>query len=118
METIPRLLDLPEKSFFLFGPRGTGKSTWVQQVFPEATRLDMLQPDIFRTYSARPEQLREVVDGAKPNQIVLIDEVQRVPALLAMVHSLMEEHKNLRFILTGSSARKLKRAGVDRLGGR
>jgi predicted AAA+ superfamily ATPase len=118
METIPRSLNLPEKSFFLFGPRGTGKSTWVQQVFPEATRLDMLQPDIFRTYCARPEQLREVAADAKAGQTVVIDEVQRVPALLAMVHSLMEENKNLRFILTGSSARKLKRAGVDLLGGR
>lgn len=118
METIPRFLNIPEKSFFLFGPRGTGKSTWVKEVFPGALRLDLLQPDVFRAYSARPENLRDLVAGAKAVEAVVIDEVQKIPPLLAMVHSLMEERKGLRFVLTGSGARKLKRAGVDLLAGR
>ncbi len=118
METIPRLLNAPEKSFFLFGPRGTGKSTWVRKTFPGAVRLDLLQADTFRTYSAKPETLRDLVAADEGPRTVVIDEVQKIPSLLEMVHTLMEERKNLRFILTGSSARKLKRAGVDLLAGR
>lgn len=118
METISRFLKPPEKSFFLFGPRGTGKSTWVRQVFPDALRVDLLDPELFRAYSARPERLRELVHGNPARKVVFIDEIQKVPTLLPVVHALIEEKGGRQFVLTGSSARKLKRTGVDLLGGR
>ncbi|MFH1456488.1 MAG: DUF4143 domain-containing protein, partial [Patescibacteria group bacterium] len=106
------------QSFFLFGPRGTGKSTWTKLQFPAALRLDLLQPDIFRTYSAHPEQLRELVLGNPQKKTIIIDEVQKIPELLDVVHILIEEKYDLQFVLTVSSARKLKRTGVDLLAGR
>jgi len=118
MEVIRRFLRTPEESFFLFGPRGTGKSTWAQKAFPAARRIDLLAPELHRRYSARPELLREQLEGQPGSRIVLIDEVQKVPALLSVVHALIEEKKGWRFILTGSSARKLKRTGADLLAGR
>ena len=105
------------ESFFLFGPRGTGKSTWTQQHLPEALRIDLLEPDVFRAYSARPERLREIAHG-NPERTIVVDEIQKVPTLLDAVHSLLEERKGYQFVLTGSSARKLKRSGVDLLAGR
>jgi predicted kinase len=65
MKLITRVFNIPQESFFLFGPRGTGKSTWLKQNFPEAVWIDLLKPDILRTYSARPERLEEVVLGSK-----------------------------------------------------
>ncbi|MFH1713195.1 MAG: DUF4143 domain-containing protein [Candidatus Jacksonbacteria bacterium] len=118
METINRFFTNPKQSFFLFGPRGTGKSTWTKLQFPTALRLDLLQPDIFRTYSAHPEQFRELVLGNPQKRTIIIDEVQKIPELLDVVHSLIEEKSDLQFVLTGSSARKLKRTGVDLLAGR
>lgn len=106
----------PPGHFFLFGPRGTGKSTWLQAAFPEAVRVDLLAPAQQRRYAARPERLRELA-AAGPADIA-IDEVQRAPELLTVVHQLVEEPGGPRFVLTGSSARKLKRAGVDLLAGR
>jgi predicted AAA+ superfamily ATPase len=118
MESIGRFLNPPERSFFLFGPRGTGKSTWTQENLPDALRVDLLEPDTLRRFSARPERLLELVHGSHGNKSIVIDEVQKVPALLPAVHALIEEKKGWRFVLTGSSARKLKRAGVDLLAGR
>jgi predicted AAA+ superfamily ATPase len=118
METIGRFLRAPRQSFFLWGPRGTGKSTWTRSVFPEALRIDLLSPDLFRSYSARPERLRELIEGNPGRRQVVIDEIQRVPDLLGVVHALIEERRPLQFILTGSSARKLKRTGVNLLAGR
>lgn len=118
MDTVDRFFEPPSRSFFLFGPRGTGKSTWARRTFPDALVIDLLQPDVFRAYSARPERLREVLDGSPQAKQVVIDEVQRVPALLAVVHALVEERRGVRFILTGSSARKIKRSDVDLLAGR
>ncbi len=118
MDTIRRFFKNPKESFFLFGPRGTGKSTWAQHQFPQALRIDLLQPDLFRTFSAKPEYLREMVLGNPQKQTIVIDEIQKVPALLSLVHSLIEEKRPLQFILTGSSARNLKRSGVDLLAGR
>ena len=120
METVPRLFRAPAGSFFLFGPRGTGKSTWLRREFPRALTIDFLDPETVRAYSARPERLREAVEGAPGARQVVIDEIQRVPELLNVVHQLIEEkHRGpLQFILTGSSARKLKRTGVNLLGGR
>lgn len=117
MYIINRFFKSPKQSFFLFGPRGTGKSFWMKERFKEALRIDLLEPDMHRHYSSRPERLREFLAGNSQKQII-IDEVQKVPELLTVVHSLIEEKKGIQFILTGSSARKLKRAGVDLLAGR
>lgn len=119
METIiPRLFTPPKQSFFLFGPRGTGKSTWLRQNMPDAVWIDLLEADEFRSYSARPERLKELVFARSGNKIVVIDEIQKVPGLLSVVHSLIEKKIGLRFILTGSSSRKLKKTGADLLAGR
>lgn len=116
METLRRFLPLPEQTFFLLGPRGTGKSTWLRQQLPDAIFIDLLQPETYRRLSARPEALVELVDGARSD--VVIDEVQRVPDLLTVVHHLIERGPKRRFVLTGSSARRLRRGGVDLLAGR
>jgi len=118
MEFIGRFLNRPSGSFFLFGPRGTGKSLWTQYSFKKAIRLDFLQPDIFRRYSGYPERFRELVEGNPQTKIFILDEVQKVVEILSVVHSLIEKYKDKQFILTGSSARKIKRKGVDLLAGR
>ena len=118
MATVPRFLQDPGGNYFLFGPRGTGKSTWLRLVHPGALVVDLLAPDVERRLAARPERLRELVAGHPDTQIVVVDEVQKVPALLDVVHQLIESAPRRRFVLTGSSARKLKRAGVDLLAGR
>jgi len=118
MGTIPRLFRDPGRSFFLFGPRGTGKSTWLKQSLPQALYLDLLDPRTEREFSAHPEQLIAIVEAGVAAGIVVIDEIQKVPRLLDAVHLLMEKFPAIRFVLTGSSARKLKRSGVDLLAGR
>lgn len=107
---------VPQASFFLLGPRGTGKSTWLRSCFPEAVFLDLLDDAVFRALSARPESLAHFVPPGRPDWIV-VDEVQKAPALLDEVHRLIES-RGWRFVLTGSSARKLKRGGANLLGGR
>ena len=118
MAPIGRFFQAPTASYFLFGPRGTGKSTWLGMHYPGALWLDLLQPDVFRHYSARPERLRQLVRGHPQQDVVIIDEIQKAPALLDVVHGLLEEPQHPRFVLTGSSARKLKRSGVNLLAGR
>ena len=118
MESIKRFFQGSQQSFFLFGPRGTGKSTWVRRHMPEAFLIDLLVPDQLRFYSAKPERLRDVTEAQQSVRTIVIDEVQKAPALLDVVHYLMEKHRDWRFVLTGSSARKLKRSGVDLLAGR
>jgi predicted AAA+ superfamily ATPase len=118
MEITPRYFRESQQSFFLFGPRGTGKSTWLKHHHPEALLLDLLDPEVFRAYSAKPERLREVVEAQGLGTTIIVDEIQKLPQLLDVVHLLMESREGLRFILTGSSARKLKRSGVDLLAGR
>ncbi|MBI4802138.1 MAG: ATP-binding protein [Elusimicrobia bacterium] len=118
MEVIGRCLTAPDRSFFLFGPRGTGKSTWTRAAYKEALYIDLLAPEVFRAYSARPERLRHTVEGNSGRTAIIVDEVQKVPALLPVIHSLIEEKREVTFILTGSSARKLKRTGADLLAGR
>lgn len=118
MELTRRILSVPSSSFFLFGPRGTGKTTWLRQAFPDALRLDLLDPAQQRAYLARPERLREWIDGNPRARDVVIDEIQKVPALLDVVHQLIESGRALRFILTGSSARKLRRDAANLLAGR
>jgi uncharacterized protein len=120
MEYITRqLYESPfSQSFFIFGPRGTGKSLWLKNRFPEALYIDLLKPDTRRQLEARPERLEELVKGSPDTHTIIIDEVQKVPDLLNLVHYLIEENKELQFILTVSSSRKLKRSGVDLLAGR
>ncbi len=115
---IPRYFKCPKESFFMFGPRGTGKSTWLRTKMKSALWIDLLEPDLFRSYSARPERLRELVLANRDKRIIVIDEIQKVPDLLSAVHSLIEKKQGWQFILTGSSSRKLKRTGVDLLAGR
>ncbi len=118
METLSRFLSPPAQSFFLFGPRGTGKTTWLRHALPQALVLDLLQPDLARDLLARPERLRDLVAATPPGTPVVVDEVQRVPELLSVVHALIESREKRQFVLTGSSARKLRRGGVDLLAGR
>lgn len=113
-----RFLSGPAGSFFLFGPRGTGKSTWLQATLPDALRVDLLDPASQRQFQARPERLRELLAGQSGVRDVVVDEIQKVPALLDVVHQMVEADRSLRFILTGSSARKLRRGGANLLAGR
>lgn len=118
METVTRFFQDSSQHFFLFGPRGTGKSTWLKQHYEEALFIDLLDPELFRAYSARPERLREIVGAQKSGSRIIIDEIQKIPHLLDVIHQLMEQSTDPRFIMTGSSSRKLKRTGVDLLAGR
>lgn len=118
MEKVTRIFKPESRSFFLLGPRGTGKSTLIKDSFPDSIYIDLLLPDVFRTYLSRPERLRELVMANRDKKVIVIDEVQKVPQILEVVHSLMEEKKGWQFILTGSSARKLKKSGADMLAGR
>ena len=93
METIRRYFKPAKQSFFLLGPRGTGKSTTIKGLYPEALYVDLLLPDVYRAYLARPERLREVVLANKDKNVFILDEIQKVPQLLEVVHSLMEEKK-------------------------
>ena len=106
----------PNKSFFLFGPRGTGKTTWVKSKFKDALYLDLLEAELFNDLLANPQRLENLIPKGFGNWII-IDEVQRIPDLLNEIHRLIEKYKH-KFVLTGSSARKLKRPGPNLLAGR
>jgi uncharacterized protein len=105
-----------KQSFFLFGPRGTGKTTWLKENFKEAIYLDLLDSKLNRTLSASPEKLTQYIPSYYKNWVIL-DEVQKIPSLLNEVHRLIED-KKYKFILTGSSARGLRKKGVNLLAGR
>lgn len=112
-----RLLSPPDaQSFFLFGPRGTGKTTWVRRSFPGAVYIDLLEAELFTRLTANPQRLESLIPDGHRDWIV-IDEIQKIPDLLSEVHRLIETRKH-KFALTGSSARKLRRGGVNLLGGR
>lgn len=115
---IDRVFKEPEKSYFLFGPRGTGKSTMTENNHPEALFIDLRKADMRYRLSAAPDLLIELVSAQPGGMTIVIDEIQKIPELLPIVHLLIEKKRNWQFILTGSSARKLKRQGVDLLGGR
>ncbi|MGH8220142.1 MAG: ATP-binding protein [Steroidobacteraceae bacterium] len=117
MAFVPRFLTPGRGHFFLLGPRGTGKTLWCAHEYPGALRIDLLDPATLRPLSAQPERLVELVTGTTKGQIV-IDEIQKLPELLEVVHLLIERKTGQQFILTGSSARKLRRHGVNLLGGR
>lgn len=104
-------------SFFLFGPRGTGKSTLVRNRYPKATYIDLLDFLTYRKLLADPSLLSQFIPP-RTNEFIIIDEVQKIPALLDEVHRLIESRDHYKFILTGSSARKLRRQGVNLLAGR
>ena len=121
METLPRILDLNDllkkKSFFLFGPRATGKSTLIkQQLTANTLVLDLLNSRLFLRLSASPYDLESLIDP-KRHRVVVIDEIQRIPELLNEAHRLIED-KGMTFLLAGSSARKLRRGNVNLLAGR
>lgn len=118
MESTPRFLSPAIDHFFLLGPRGTGKTWWTRRQFPTALRVDLLDPETLRLMAARPERLRERVAGELGAKTVVIDEVQKLPELLEVAHLMIEEKRGLQFVFTGSSARKLRRGGVNLLGGR
>ncbi len=120
---INRILQLPDDySFFLFGARGTGKSTLLETIFePETTLfINLLDPRVELRFLKNPAELRQVVLACDAQiQFIVIDEIQKVPKLLDVVHLLLESDKSdKRFILTGSSAKQLKAAGVNLLAGR
>ena len=106
-----------EGSVFLFGARQTGKSVFLGMQFPDAVYIDLLDAKLHRRFRAKPELLYEMLQDKPDGSIVLIDEIPLVPELLNEVHRLIRK-KGLRFVLCGSSARKLKRKGHDTLGGR
>ncbi len=105
------------ESLFLWGARQTGKSTLLKQLFPDSLWFDLLQSDVFERLSKQPSQLREVVLATQPEKPIVIDEIQTIPALLNEVHWLIENNHN-RFILSGSSPRKILRTQANLLGGR
>ncbi len=112
-----REINIPtNKSFFLFGPRGTGKTTWLKHNFPDAVYINLLKSEVYNELLTHPENIEDFIPP-KFKDWVIIDEVQKVPAILNEVHRLIED-KKYKFILTGSSARKLKKDGVNLLAGR
>jgi predicted AAA+ superfamily ATPase len=112
-----RLLKAPRQSFFLFGMRGVGKSTWARRAFPAAPRFDLLDEALYQGYLADPGLFGGQLGTVPAGHWVVVDEIQRLPSLLNEVHRFIEERR-LRFVLLGSSARKLKQAGTNLLAGR
>lgn len=106
-----------DEAMFLFGGRQTGKSTLLKERFPKAVYIDLLKSDLRNRFKQHPEEFRESLLRYPPETLVIVDEIQKVPDLLDEVHWLMVE-KGLWFILSGSSARKIKRSGANNLGGR
>ena len=116
-----RLLKLPEKSFFVFGPRGVGKSTWLlrQKLSHAALKINLLHASQFLDYKRNPSLLREQVEALKKGSWIIIDEVQKLPELLDEIHSLLFDYQGkYHFALSGSSARKIKRSQGNMLAGR
>ena len=114
---IQKLLEIREDSMFLWGPRQTGKSTLLKQLFPDAPYYDLLKSEVYTLYKMKPSRLRDECLMMDEGEVVIIDEVQKIPELLDEVHWLMV-NRGIHFILCGSSARKLKRSGANLLGGR
>jgi predicted AAA+ superfamily ATPase len=108
----------PDSAYFLFGPRGTGKSTWVRSHYPEAVFIDLLPTKTALSYQRNPDQIIQETLALQKDRWIVLDEIQRVPELLNDVHALMENHGYRQFVLTGSSARKLKRGASNLLAGR
>ena len=114
---LKRIYNPPDHSFFLFGPRGVGKSTWIRTAAQPIFVVDLLKQDTFLHLQRNTSFLEAQTAHLKKNDLILIDEIQKLPELLNEVHRLMED-KKYKFALTGSSARKLKKSGVNLLAGR
>ncbi|SPD76404.1 conserved hypothetical protein [uncultured Desulfobacterium sp.] len=116
---IQRIMDLPtllqKKSHFLLGPRQTGKTSLIRRSLKGVKTYDLLDTSIFLALSQNPGRIFQEIDPT--DEIVVVDEIQRLPVLLNEIHRIIEE-RGIRFLLTGSSARKLRRGGVNLLGGR
>jgi len=117
LQKVSRIYRLPGGSFFLFGLRGVGKSTWIREQLPDAHRFDLLDEGLYQDLLTDPSQFAGELRRLEPGSWVVVDEVQRLPGLLNEVHRFIEE-RELRFALLGSSARKLRAAGVNLLAGR
>src|SRR6266508_1916578 len=107
LKLYPRIYTAPGQSFFLFGPRGVGKSTWAKQQFPKTPRIDLLDEALYQSYLADPDMFAAELRALPDHSWVVVDEIQRLPSLLNQIHRSTEK-KRLRFVLLGSSARKLK----------
>lgn len=116
-DRIQKILDIQDDSVFLWGARQVGKSTLVKKLFPDAKVYDLLKSDEYSRLLRKPQLLREELVSYDETKIVIIDEIQKIPSLLDEVHWLIV-NRGIRFILCGSSARKLKRVGTNLLGGR
>ncbi len=116
---IERVLDLPsllqKKSHFFFGPWQTGKTSLIRHSLKGVRSYDLLDTSVYLALSQNPGRISQELDPG--DEIVVVDEIQRLPVLLNEIHRLIEE-RGIRFLLTGSSARKLRRGGVNLLGGR
>ena len=112
-----RSLKCPKHSFFLLGPRGTGKSFWLRKHFKKAKFIDLLDEALYQSYLEDISLFYQELKNLAPKSWVVVDEIQRLPSILNEVHRLIEEN-HLKFALTGSSARKLRRSGVNLLAGR
>lgn len=112
-----RKLDPPTGSAFVFGPRGTGKSTWLAEAFPDAVTYDLLDTSLALRFAREPSLLTRELAAVDRKRWVVIDEIQKVPALLDEVHRMIEKERR-RFVMSGSSARKLRRGGTNLLAGR
>jgi len=116
-DLIERVFTAPKGSYFLFGPRGSGKSTWLRRLHQAAHWVDLLDEGRYQAYLVDPSLFSSELDALPDRSTVVVDEVQRLPNLLNVVHQKIEA-KRLRFALSGSSARKLRRGGVNLLAGR
>ena len=118
MEIISRFILKKDDSFLLLGPHGVGKTTLIKQMYPQAYWIDLMDPENYRLFTAHPEHLKEIIAGNSDLTKIVIDEIQKIPALLPVVQTLLAEKKNLKFILIASSIRKLQKKGLDVLAGR
>ena len=116
-DRMQKILDIQDDSVFLWGARQVGKSTLVKKLFPDAKVYDLLKSDEYSRLLRKPQLLREELISYDETKIVIIDEIQKIPSLLDEVHWLIV-NRGIRFILCGSSVRKLKRVGTNLLGGR
>lgn len=118
LKYVKRLFNEPKTSYFLLGPRGTGKSTLASSRHSEALLIDLRLYKERLRFSSNPDLLKDIVSAQPNGKTIIIDEIQKVPDLLPVVHLLIEEKREWKFILTGSNARKLKQNDIDLLGGR
>lgn len=118
MKDRKRFFKPSKNSFFIFGPRGTGKTFWAESHYNNALWVNLLDAKTYRILNANPERLIDWVKSDPDKNTIIVDEVQKVPELLDSIHWLISQYSNKQFIMTGSSARKLRRGGFNLLGGR